>query len=53
MKAALDNSLFFLNRVKFFGYFIEGNTITPLKFRIEAILKLPLKKRKSKNFSEC
>ena len=50
MKAALDNSHFFFTRVKFLGHIIEGNTITPLKFRIETILKLPLKKKKFQEF---
>ena len=40
MNVAPDKSLFFLTRVKFLGYIIEGNTITPLKFRIDATIKL-------------
>ena len=40
MKAAPDKSHFFLTRVKFLGYIIERNTITPLKSRIDAIQKL-------------
>ena len=40
MKAAPDKSHFFLTQVKFFGHFIERNTITPLKSRIDAIQKL-------------
>ena len=50
MKAALDNSHFFLTRVKFFEHIIEGNTITPLKFHIEAILNIPLNKNKVQEF---
>ena len=55
MKAAPDNSHFFLTRVQFLGHIIERNTITPLKSRIYAIQKLQhhLKKRKCKNFSDC
>ena len=55
IKAAPDKSHFFLTRVKFLGQIIEGNTITPLKCRIDAIIKLHLHqmKRKSKNFLEC
>ena len=40
MKAAPDKSHFFLIRVKFLGHFIGGNTITPLKYHIDAIFKL-------------
>ena len=40
MKASPDKSHFFLTRVKFLGHNIEKNTITPLKSRMEAILKL-------------
>ena len=40
MKAALDKSQFFLSRVKFIGHFIEEKTITQLKSRIVAIIKL-------------
>ena len=52
MKAALDNSHFFLTRVKFLGHIIERNIITPLKFRIEAIQKLqkPSNKKKIQEF---
>ena len=55
MKAAADKSHFFLTRVKFLGHIIERKTITPLKFRIDAIQKLqpPSNKKKFKNFSEC
>ena len=38
MKAAPDKSFFF-HRVNFLGHIIEGNTITPLKSRIDAIIK--------------
>ena len=40
MKAVRDKSHFFLTRVKLLGHIIEGNTITPLKSRIDAIIKL-------------
>ena len=40
MKSAPDESHFFLTRVKFLGKIFEGNTITPLKCRIDSILKL-------------
>ena len=40
MKAAPDKSHFFLIRLKFLGHIIGGNTITPLKYRIDAIFKL-------------
>ena len=40
MKAAPDKSQIFLTRVKFLGHIIEGNTINPLKSRIDAIFKL-------------
>ena len=40
MKAAPDKSHFFLTRVKFLGFILERNTITPLKSRIDAIQKL-------------
>ena len=46
MKAAPDKSHFFLTRVKFLGHIIEGNTITPLKSRIDAIQKLQLPSKK-------
>ena len=39
MKAAPDKSHFFLTRVKFLGHIIEGNTKTPSKSRINAIIK--------------
>ena len=54
MKAAPDKSHFFLTRVKFLGHNIEGNTITPLKSRIDAIIKLHKlhKKINSENFLE-
>ena len=40
MKAAPDKSHSFLTRVNFLGHNIEGNTITSLKSRIDAIIKL-------------
>ena len=47
MKAAPDNSHFFLTRVKILRHIIEGNKITPLKSRIYAIIKLqPLSTKK-------
>ena len=48
MKAAPNKSHFFLTPVKFIGHYIEGNTITPLKFRIDAIIKLQLPSKKRK-----
>ena len=52
MKAAPDNSHFFLTRVKFLGHIKERNTITPLKSRIDAIEKLqpPSNKKKIQEF---
>ena len=47
MKAAPETKHFFLTRVKFPGHIVEGNTITPLKSQIDAIIKLkPLSKKK-------
>ena len=40
MKAAPDKSYFFFTRVKLLGHIFEGNTITPLKSGMDAILKL-------------
>ena len=40
MKAAPDKSHFFLTRIKFLGHIIEGTTLTPLKSRIDAIIKI-------------
>ena len=52
MKAAPDKSHFFLTRVMFLGHIIETNTITPLKFRIDAIQKLqPHPTKKNTRFS--
>ena len=49
MKAAQDKSQFFLTRVTFLGDIFDGNKITPLKSRIDAILKhQPLSKKKSR-----
>ena len=48
MKAAPDESHFFLNRVEFLGHIIEVNTISPLKSQIDAILKLQLSSNKKK-----
>ena len=42
MKAAPDKLRFFLTRVKIPGHIFEGNTITPLKSRIDAIIKLQI-----------
>ena len=39
MKAASDKSHFFLTRVKILDHIIEANTITPLKSRIDTIIK--------------
>ena len=52
MKAAPDKSQFFLTRVKFLGHIIEGNTMTPLKFRIAAIINIqpPSNKKKTQEF---
>ena len=52
MKAAPDNSHFFLTRVKFLGHIIEKNTTTPMKSRIHANQKLqpPTNKRKIQDF---
>ena len=46
MKAAPDESHFFLNRVEILGHIIEVNTISPLKSQIGAILKLQLSSNK-------
>ena len=40
MKSAPDISHFFLTLLIIIGHIIEGNTISPLKLRIDAILKL-------------
>ena len=50
MKAAPDKSHFFRARVKFLGYIIERNTITPLKSRIHAIQKLQPPTKKIQEF---
>ena len=52
MKAAPDKSFFFLARVKFLGYVFKRNTNTPLKPRIDAIIKLqpPTNKKKIQEF---
>ena len=47
MKAAPDKSHFFLTNVKFLRHIIEGNKITPTKFRMDAILKLQPPSKKS------
>ena len=54
IKAAPDKSIFFLNSVKFLGHIIEGNTINPLKSRIDAIINLqpPSNKKKIQEFFE-
>ena len=49
MKAAPDKSHFFLTRVKYLGHFIETNTITQLKSRIDAIQKLQPPSNRIKN----
>ena len=40
MKAAPDHSHFFFTRVDFLGNIFEGNRITSLESRLDAILKL-------------
>ena len=40
MKTAQDKSHFFLTRVNFLEHFIEGKTITPLKFQKNPNLKI-------------
>ena len=52
MKAAPDQSHFFLTRVKLLGHIIKKNTITPLKSRIDAIQKLqpPTNKKKIQEY---
>ena len=52
MIAAPGKSVFFLTRVKFLGYIIKRNTITPLDSRIDAIQKLqpPSNKKKIPEF---
>ena len=54
IKTAPDISQFFPTRVKFLGYFNKGNTITLLKSRIDANLKLqpPLNRKKFNNHLE-
>ena len=51
MKAAPDKSHFFLTRENFLGHIIEGITITPLKSRIDAIIKLQPPSIKKNPFS--
>ena len=48
MKLALKISQLFLTRVKFLGHLLEGNTITPLKSCIDAIIKLKPSSNKKK-----
>ena len=49
----LDESSFFLTRVKFLGHFFKGTLITTLKSRIEAISKLqPSLNKKAKEMLE-
>ena len=48
MKAASVKSSIFLTRVKFLGHIIEDKTITPLKSRKDAILKLQPQSNKKK-----
>ena len=52
LKVAPNKSHFFLTRIKFIGHIIEKNTITPLKYRIDAIQKLqqPSNKKKIEEF---
>ena len=52
MKAAQDESNFFLFLVKILGHIIEGNTITLLKLQINAIVKTqsPSNKKKIQDF---
>ena len=52
MKVAPDESNFFLTRIKILGHIIEGNTITPLKSRIDASIKFqpPSNKKKIQDF---
>ena len=52
MKADPDKSHFVLARVKFLGHIIKSSTITPLKLRIDAVLKLqpPSNKKKTQYF---
>ena len=54
MKAAPNKSHFFLTHVKLLGHIIEENMINPIKFRIDAIIKLPppSNKKISENFLE-
>ena len=42
MKAAQDNSQFFLTRVKFLRHISEGTTMTPSKARKDSFFKLQL-----------
>ena len=48
IKAGPDKSHFFLTRVKFPRHNIKGNTITPIKSRIDAIIKLQTPSNKKK-----
>ena len=48
IKAAPDKSHLLLTRSKFLGHIIEGNTITPLKSRIDLIIKLEPRSNKKK-----
>ena len=54
MKAAPDKSHFFSYLCIFVGHIIAGKTITPIKSRIDAILRLqlPSNKKRNKNFLE-
>ena len=55
LKAVPGKSQFFLTRVKLLGHISAGNTITPLKSPIDAVIKFNVHqiKRKYKNFLEC
>ena len=48
IKAAPDKSHFFLTRVEFLGHITEENSITPLKSRIDAIIKVHAPANKEK-----
>ena len=55
LKAARDKSHSFLTRVKFLTLIIKETTLTPLKPRIDAILKFhpTSNKKKIQEFFEC
>ena len=53
LKAAPDESIFFLESVKFLGYQIQSNHIHSFQIKIDSFLKLQLTKNKKINSILC